>query len=413
MKANIFKQGQKATIIAGLVTFFFAGAKAIIGVFSGSIVLMADAVHSAADSFSTFAAFFGLTIARKKPTKKFPYGFYKAENLTALIISGLILFAGYSIIKESISKIFSDYQLNIPLLAVAVAVLDGIFMVAVGTYEVRVGKKINSQSLVADGRESRMHLLSSSVVLIGLVSVLLGIPYIEGAAGIIISFFIFQAGLESAKDSVFSLMDVSPSKEMEKEIKKILKNISGIRGFKNLKLRKSGPFVFGEVDAKIGKSLSVDKATEISGNIEKEIKKRISLIDSFNVKIQPYQVQKQKVCIPVKEDKGLKSKVSNHFGRARKFLFAEIDKGKIKNYYLKENRYKEKEKRAGLNVALFVVEEKIDSVITQEMGPISFHALRDNIVEIYETKGDTAEEAIANFSRGKKKLLKEPTKEKV
>ena len=412
MENSIFKEGQKSTIIAGLVTVFFAGAKAVIGVISGSIVLLADAVHSAADSFSTFAAFFGLSIAKKKPTEKFPYGFYKAENLAALVISGLILFAGYSIVKESIDKIFTEYQLNLPLLAVSVAVLDGIFMAAVGTYEVRVGKKINSQSLIADGRESRMHLLSSAVVLIGLISALIGIPYLEGAAGILISLFIFHAGFESAKDSIFSLMDVSPSKEIEEKIKKILKGISGLRDFSNLKLRRSGPFVFGEVEGKIRKNVNVERASEISAGIEREIKKKVPSIDSFKVSIQPYQVQKQKICVPVKEDKGLDSNLSDHFGRAQVFFFAELDKKEIKNWYLKKNRFKEKEKRAGLNSALFLVKDQIDSIITKEMGPISFHALRDNIVDIYEAKGKTAREAISIFVEGKAKPLKEPTKEK-
>lgn len=413
MGINIFKQGQKTTVIAGLVTVFFAGAKAVVGVISGSIVLMADAVHSAADSFSTFAAFFGLTVARKKPTEKFPYGFYKVENLTALVISGLILFAGYTIIRESIDKIFTEYQLVLPLLAVAVAALDGIFMMAVGTYEVKVGKKINSQSLVADGKESRIHLLSSSVVLIGLISAWAGIPYLEGIAGIVISLFIFHAGLEAARDSIFSLLDVSPSKEVEKKIKNILNNISGLRDFDNLKLRKSGPFVFGEVDAKIRKSVNINKASEISESIEKEIKKKISLVDSFSVRIQPYEIQKQRVCLPIKEKKGMGSEISNHFGRAENFMFVDLDRGKIKDHYVRKNTYKEKEKRAGLSAALFVMKEKIDSIITKEMGPISFHTLRDNIVDVYDAKEKTVEEAINNFSKGKTTLLKEPTKEKV
>jgi len=104
---DIFKKGQKAALVAGLATVFFAIAKAIAGFISGSIVLMADAIHSATDSFSTFFAWFGLKIAQKEPTEKFPYGFYKVENITALIVSGLIFFAGFEIIKESIVKILT------------------------------------------------------------------------------------------------------------------------------------------------------------------------------------------------------------------------------------------------------------------------------------------------------------------
>ena len=410
--ADIFKKGQKAAVIAGTATILFAGAKVVVGLISGSVVLIADSIHSAADSFSTFFAWFGLKIAQKKPTERFPYGFYKAENITALIISGLILFAGFEIIKESISEIFVIGELNIPLIAIGVAVLDAIVMFLVGSYEMRVGKSINSQSLTADGKESRMHIFSSSIVLVGLFSSWFGISYLEGAMGILISLFVFKIGVESAKDSLVALMDISPNLEIERKIKEILENISGVRGFDNLKLRKSGPFIFGEVQARIGKSVNVKRAREISDNIEKEIKRKVKTVDSFTVAIFPYQTKRQKVCIPLKKDKGLDSEISNHFGRAENFVFVEVDNGQIKNFYIKENPYQEKEVRAGMDASLFVVREKIDSIITKEMGPISFHTLRDNIVDVYRGIDGNIREIIREFSESKLKLLEEPTREK-
>ncbi len=412
MTENIFIQGQKTTLTAALVTVFFAISKAIVGLISGSVVLLGDAIHSFADSFSSFAAWFGLKIAKKDPTEKFPYGFYKAESIAALLISFLILFAGYSIIRESIEKLFLEYKLNIPMVAVGVALLDAIAMFSVGTYELKIGRKISSQSLIADGRESRMHLFSSSVVLIGLVSVLLNIPYIEGIAGIIISLFVFQAGFESAKDAIFSLMDVSPDPKIEKKIKEILNRISGLRGYENLKLRKSGPLVFGEVEAKIGKSINVKRANEISRKIEKEVKKTIKTVDSFTVSFRPFQTKKQKICLPIKEDKSLESEISSHFGRAPFLLFLEVEKGEIKKSYTKENPYKNEKIRVGLKVCQFVIEEKVDSIITKEMGPISFHTLRDNIVDVYKGIDGTVEKIIEKYSQGKLSFLETPTRKK-
>lgn len=410
--ADIFKQGQKTTMVATLATITFALAKAIVGLISGSVVLLGDAVHSFADSFSSFAAWFGLKIAKKEPTQKFPYGFYKAESVAAFLISLLILFAGYTIVKESISKLFVEHQLSIPVVAITVAFLDAIVMFLIGSYEIKTGKKINSQSLIADGKESRMHLLSSSIVLVGIISVLFGIPYLEGGSGVLISLFIFYAGFESAKNSIFSLMDVSPDPEVEKKIKKILNQISGLRDFENLKLRKSGPFVFGEVEVKIGKAVSMDKANEISRNIEREIKKKIKTVDSFTVSFRPFETKKQKICIPVEVDKGLESEISLHFGRAPLFMFLEIEEGEVKRSYIKKNLYQKEEVRAGLAACEFVIQEKIDSIITKEMGPISLHTLRDNIVDVYRGIDKTVKQAIQNYSQGKLNFLKEPTREK-
>lgn len=407
-----FEKGQKTALVAGLATIFFAIAKAIIGFISGSIVLLADALHSTSDSFSTFLAWLGLKIAQKEPTEKFPYGFYKVENITTLFISGLIFFAGFEIVKESISKIFTLEKLNIPFLAIGVAFLDAVVMFFVGTYEMRMGKEINSQSLIADGRESRMHLLSSSIVLIGLGARFFEIPYLEGVMGILISLFIFKIGFDSVKDSIFALMDVSPSKEIEEKIKEVLKEISGIKGFENLKLRKSGPFIFGQVRIRLGKSVKVNRAKEISDKVEEEVKRKVKLIDSLTVEIAPEAAESQKICIPVKVENGLDSEISEHFGRTEKFIFLEIEKEKVKNFYFKDNPFLKKGVRAGLTVSEFVIKEKIDSIITKEMGPISLHTLRDNLVDVYLGTDGKVEEILEKFLKGKLKILERPTKEK-
>ena len=117
--------------------------------------------------------------------------------------------------------------------------------------------------------------------------------------------------------------------------------------------------------------------------------------------------------MPIEKDEGLNSLMFNHFGRAKKFIFINLEKGRIKDYYIKENPYQEKEIRAGLNTALLVVKEKIDSVITQEMGPISLHTLRDNIVDVYWASDGRVKEIVEKFIQKKLKPLKKPTKEKL
>ncbi len=412
MERDVFQKGQKATLVAGLTTLFFALAKGVVGLISGSIILLADAVHSGADAFSTAAAWFGLKIAKKEPTEKFRYGFYKVENVAALLISGLIFFAGLEIVKESWNKLSVEYEIGIPLVAIALAILDAIFMFLVGSHEMKIGKEINSQSLLADGRESRLHIFSSSLVLVGLVSSYFGFSYIEGIFGLLISLVIFKAGFESARDSVFALIDVSPSKEIEEKIKAILKKISGLEDFQDLRLRKSGPFIFGEVKAKVKRKLSVKEAYKVSSSIEAKIKRKIKEVDSFVISLEPYESNIHKVCLPIKKDKGMDSEISEHFGRADSFLFLLLEEGRIKKQELKKNPFREKKVRAGLGAVEWAMKEKIDVVITKEMGPISLHTLNDSLVEVYQTKENRAGEIIKNFVQGNLKELKAPTREK-
>jgi predicted Fe-Mo cluster-binding NifX family protein len=230
--------------------------------------------------------------------------------------------------------------------------------------------------------------------------------------GILISLFIFKIGIESAKDSIFALMDVSPTREVEEKVKKVLGTISGVKGFEGLKLRKAGPFIFGEVEVKLGRSVNINRAKEISDNIEKGIKRKVKSVDSLMVGVAPEAVESQKLCIPVEKEEGLDSKISAYFGRAKKFMFIELEKGRVKNFYYKNNPYTETKVRAGLEASRFVVKEKIDSIITKEMGPISLHTLRDNVVDVYEGIDGNIKGLLEKFSKRKLKLLGEPTREK-
>jgi len=406
------KQGEKAAILAGTVTFFFALSKLIVGLIAGSVVLIGDSIHSFSDTIGTIIAWIGLKISQKKATEKFRYGYYKAESIAAFIISGFILYAAYEIISISYKRLFVLSGITIPLIAISVAVLDGIFMFSVGTYEIKVGKKIRSQSLISDGKESRTHLFSSSVVLIGILATIFKIPYLEGIAGTIIGFIIIKEGIESLKDSTFSLMDISPDKKIEKKILRILKKEKKILKFRDLKLRKAGMYILGELTIMLKKGIKISEAHKITENIEEKIKSEINQIESITIHTEPFKSKKQKIIIPIKKRKGLNSEIIDHFGRAENLMFIELKGKKLENFYYKKNPYILREVRAGLNLVRDTVKENPDILITKQVGRISFHSLRDNLIELLYTQDDLVKDALDNYFKGKLKHLEEPTKEK-
>lgn len=412
METKNLQKGQSIALKIVAVVFSFAAAKGIVGFFSGSVVLLADAIHSAADAFSTILVWLGLKISQRKPNEQFPYGYYKAENLSTLLVSLLIFYAGFEIIWESIFKLSHTYTLKIPAIAVGVALLDAIIMFLVGSYEVRIGRKIKAQSLIADGSESKMHLLSSSVVLLGLAASWIHIPYIEGIAGIIISFFIFSVGVTSLKDSVLSLMDVSPSPEVEKKIKNILKKIQGVKNYYNLRLRKSGPFIFGEVKILTKPEIEVARAHRITEEIEQDIKEKIPEVDSFLIHVEPLGQEKIKLALPAQDNQGLQSLLNPSLSHAPFFVFVSLRKGKIASIDFQGNPYREKTLRAGLSVGHYLLKHKVNVLLTQEIGPITFHFLGDNLVDIYRAPSGTVAKVIQMFLDHKLPLLNKPTTKK-
>lgn len=406
------KKGQKVTEIAFWLEGGLAIAKVTIGLLSGSLVLISDAIHSAFDFLSIVTSWFGLKIAQRKADQRFPFGYYKAENLGTLIISFLILYAFWKMFTQGYTRLFTLFQIKVPFLALAISLLDALILFFFGNYEVKVGRQINAQSLITMGKENRTHLFSSMAVFIGTLAAYYHIPYIEGLITIIISILILKIGLVSMKDSVFVLMDVSPNKKIERKIIKAIESVPGIEEFFDLRLRKAGPFIFGETKVGIRKFVDVRRAHEIADEIENTVKKRIPQIDSFLVHVEPFKSDFHHLVIPVAKKAGLASTVAEHFGRAPYFLFVNLQNKKIKGFYFLKNPYQNKPIRAGLAVSKLIAKQKSDTLITNEIGEISLYTLRDHLFDVYQTREKSVKKAINQFIKGKLKPIKQATRKK-
>ncbi len=413
MKKEIesLKKGQRVAGIAIWLEGALVVAKTVVGLLSGSLVLISDAIHSASDILSIITSWFGLKIAQRKPDQRFPYGYYKAENLGTLIISFLILYAFWQMINQGYARLSSFSQIKIPLLALTVSLCDALALFFFGNYEIKVGKEINAQSLIAMGKENRTHLFSSMAVFIGTLAAYYHISYIEGLVTIIISFLILKIGLAAAKNSIFSLMDVSPAKEIEQKVIKAIELIPGIEEFFDLRLRKSGPFILGETKVGIRKFVDVNKAHQIADKIEEEVKIRVPQIESFMVHVEPFKSDWQHLVLPIIAKKGLDSKIADQFARAPYFLFMNLKKDKLKGFYLLKNPHKEKKVKAGLAVSKLIIKQKSNILITKQVGEIAFYSLRENLFDIYQTKDKTVEKAVKSFIDGRLIQLRKATKE--
>ena len=288
-KRERLKKGQRVAEIAVWLEGGLVIAKTAIGLLSGSLVLVSDAIHSASDFLSIVTSWFGLKIAQRKPDEKFPYGYYKAENLGTLIISFLIIYASWEMLSKGYGRFFSFSSIKIPLLALGISLFDALILFFFGNYEIKVGKKVGARSLVAMGEENRTHIFSSTAIFVGTLSAYLKIPYIEGIVTIAISFLILKIGFKALKDSVFSLMDVSPGEKIRKKVIKIAEEISGIEEIFDLRLRRTGPFVFGEAKVGVRKSVGVKRGHQLADKVEKEVIKKVPQIESFVVHVEPFK----------------------------------------------------------------------------------------------------------------------------
>lgn len=408
-KEQILKKGSNAAKIATIATALLALIKGVVGLMSGSLLLIADAIHTTIDILAIFSSWFGLKISQKKYNENFPYGYYKAENFATLVASLFIFYAAYEIFIGSYHKLFFTSQFELPFLVLAVPLLSSFVSYFIAVYENKVGKEIGSQSLIANAQESKIDVISSLVVFGGILLSYFDIKYIESLVGMGLAFMIVKIGYQNAKNSIYSLMDTSPDKELEKQVKDIILKTDNVKDISNLRLRQSGLFVFGEASIKLAGNMNVSKAHDVADLIEKKIKNKISKIELLTIHIEPYKAQKIKILLPVENDEGLNSKIIGHFGRAKYFLFVILENNKITSFYVKENKHLKEKIRAGLTVSNYLIQEDINILLVKEIGEISFHTLRDSLVDIYLIKSDNIKEIISDFKNNKLEKLTKPT----
>ncbi len=406
------KQGERATAFSALVSLFLLILKAIAGLITGSIALITDALNSASDMLTMLMSWLGFRISRKKPDEKFNYGYYKAESLAAFFISLSIIYAAFIFIERGWNRVFYLSEIAVPIIGIIASATSVVVSFLLYKYLIEEGKKTGSQLLFVSAKDRLLDSFSSAIVLIAIFTAIYGINYIEGIATIIISLIIMRTGLLSLKESVLILMDASPSAENERKIENIIKKTGGVDSIKSLKLRKAGPFIMGDVTVRMKKYVSIEKAHEVADQIESNVKKKFSEMQSFIVHIEPYKGTENRIAVPVSESKGMDSKISESLGRASHFLFFETSGKKIKRTYSRRNIHKKKSVRAGLAVSHLIEKEKTDVVITSQIGEITFHTLRDHYIEIYRAKGKTAGKVVQSFLDNKLKPFKRPGQKK-
>ncbi len=382
-KNQLFRKGERAAIISAAVLLAFSILKGTVSVISGSVALLADSIHSFADIFSSIAVWAGLKLVQKKPTERFPYGYYKAETLALLIVAVTIVASGVLILKEAVDKLFQPSIVLFPSVVLAVAAFSGLVSYFLGRYKKNVGGLIGSQSLIGEGQHSLVDVYTSLLVFAGVMFASLGYPVAEVLAGFAIGVYIMKVGLWFGKDAVLVLMDACLSPQKAREMKEIAEKVRGVIGVHDLRLHKSGPVSFGEMHIEVEEALPLERAHEISDEIEEKIRERFKDIESITIHVEPAEKQKIKVGIPVVEDNGLESKTSGHLGNVPLFAFIELENNQTKYVYFKANRAATIARKKGIGAAQFLVDEKVDTVLAGGMGEGPFHLLRDNLVQIF------------------------------
>jgi cation diffusion facilitator family transporter len=383
------------------INLLVAGLKYFLGVFSGSLALLADAVHSSADVVSSASIWAGIRLSRRK-TKRFPYGLYKLENLVALITSGLILLAGYEIVRSVLWASQRVRAARLPYAIFGVAAV-GLILLSFSRYELKRARMLNSPSLEADAQHLTTDLFSSCIILAGLAGTYFQVKFpLDKVAALIIVVLIAWVGVKIALDAIRVLLDASLDFKTLNTIREIILESPQVSKINALTGRNSGRFKFIEADLAL-KVRELEKAHFVASQIENRIKSRVPHVDHILIHYEPMKKETQVIALPVAEDQ---VHLSEHFGEAPYFLLLTLKRadGTLLEESWLSNPFQTVAKGKGIKVSEWLVSLGIDEVVTPKSfahkGP--HYVFSDNGVEMRQTDGRPID-AI------KEELIKSPT----
>lgn len=266
------------------INLLLSGFKAIVGMLSNSIAILLDAVNNLTDAFSATVTIIGMKLAIKPADKEHPFGHGRAEYFTAVVISVIIIVAGGSSLVESFKKVLhpepADYSAAM-LAVLAVAILVKILL---GHYVKRIGKDMNSESLVATGADALFDALVTSATLLAAIcgmvfgDSLANVP-VDGILGCLISLIIIKAGYTMLMSPVNELMGERIPAGLARAIKADICKISPVLGAYDLQLHNYGPKqMIGAVNVALPEEMTAEQIHFLSQRIRREIYSKYSVL---------------------------------------------------------------------------------------------------------------------------------------
>lgn len=273
------KEIYKVTLTGSAVNAVLIVLKFIAGVVGKSSAMVADAVHSLSDFISDVIVLVFVRIAGKPRDKGHDYGHGKFETLATVIIGLLLIGAGIGLMINGIDAIAGSINGESPerptMLALIVAILSIMSKEWLYRYTIRIGKKLNSQAVVANAWHHRSDAVSSIGALIGISGAMfLGDSWriLDPIAAIVVSILIIKSGYDIVKPCISELLEASLPEDKEREIISLVKSVPGIVFVHNLRTRRIGYGIAVDLHAKMDGGITLSEAHEKATAAENAIK---------------------------------------------------------------------------------------------------------------------------------------------
>jgi cation diffusion facilitator family transporter len=264
-----------------------AGVQAFIVALSGSIALLADTIHNATDALTAIPLWVAFVVGRRKPTKRYSYGYERAEDLAGIMIVLVIAASAAVAAWEAVNRLIDPREVtHLPwVMAAAIVGFAGNELVAM--YRIRVGKRIGSAALVADGHHARTDGLTSLGVLAGAIGVALGFDRADPIAGLVITVAILVVLWHATKTVLRRILDGTDETTVPL-VESVAASVKGVEQVTSAKARWTGHALNAELEIQVRPELTVQDAHMIAEEVEHELLHAIPRLRGATVHIDPH-----------------------------------------------------------------------------------------------------------------------------
>ena len=271
MKTVDYRHGEKITLGCIFGNIILTTIKLFAGILGNSKAMVADALHSASDIVATTVVLIGIKIAKRPVDNEHPYGHGKVEPIAAAFVGVTLILAVFMIVKGIFESIISHSFVTPSLIALAAAVASIVVKEAMFRITRDAGKRINSESIMADAWHHRSDAFSSIGTFFGILGSIIGkrlniyfLEYLDPIAGAVVACMIFKVAYDILKHSIKGLMDSSPDSDKISGIREIVNEIEGVISVPWIKARYIGQHLFVDMAVEVDAGITVEAGHDIA-----------------------------------------------------------------------------------------------------------------------------------------------------
>lgn len=282
-------QGIRAVKISLIGLGITAVLQAVVVAVSGSVALLADTIHNLSDAFTAIPLWVAFVVGRRAATGRYTYGYGRAEDLAGLFIVAMIGLSAIVAAIQSIRRLADPVPLEHVGWVIVAGLLGFVGNELVAVYRIRIGRRIGSAALVADGMHARTDGLTSLAVVVGAIGVAAGVPLADPVVGLIITVAILFVLRSTGRDIWRRLMDgVDP--DVVATAAATAATVSGVRAIDGVRLCWSGHHLRGDLTVSVDANLSVGAAHDIADAVENTLQRVVPSLADISVHVHAERV---------------------------------------------------------------------------------------------------------------------------